>query len=85
MAHKYFIVNLLIRAGEYEKSGISLIQAEDEMKAGKLALEGECHYDLENVYWENGGVYDAQGEFFYRVKSCKEVPAEHVPVLLQYI
>jgi hypothetical protein len=84
---KYFIVKLVIQAGEYEKSCHKLIQAESEESADEKALLGECHGSIEDgtAEWTKSGIVDLGGEFHYSIFSCKEVKAEDVNVLSNYL
>ncbi|MGE4843326.1 MULTISPECIES: hypothetical protein [Buttiauxella] len=78
----HFMVVLKIQAGEYIKSTQSLIAADDEASAVRIAIEGEAHGDLD---WDDNGAYDLGGEFHYSMKRVKRVLPEHLDILHAYI
>jgi hypothetical protein len=83
----HYLVTLDIRSGEYEKLSRKLICADDEIAAGRAAIESEMHHDVgEGAEWEDDcNLTDAHGEFHYRVKSVVPVLAPHVWVLQTYM
>jgi len=82
---KFYYIDVKIISGEYELSSASLRAAEDEDEAKRSALLGECHYDEEDLEWDDGGVYDCGGEFHYKVRSCQLVAPEDVETLSNYM
>lgn len=60
-----FLVHLQLQLGEYEKSSIHIVKAEDCKKAGKIAPEGECHNEPDfSEFPENDAVWDG---IWYRI------------------
>lgn len=64
---------------------MQLIASETEAHACQTALLSECRDEAKALNFEDGGVYDLGGEFFYKVKSCKPVPPQDVEILLRYL
>lgn len=83
----YYVVNIKIQTGEYEKNSLVLLQALNKVEAEKEALLAECHGEIDvTAEWtQNGGIADLGWEFHYSIGSCKEVKAEHVGILTEYI
>lgn len=81
---KTFLVKLDIRAGEYEKTSICLVEAETAERAGDYAIHGEAH-DPESLDWSCGGAYDLGGEFHYSVSSTTELNAVEAKVFLDHL
>ena len=80
----YYIV-IEILSGEYAKDTASLVIADHEDEAQRIALLGECHDDEEDLEWSARGVYDCGGEFHYAVHSCTQVAAKDVAVMKKYM
>lgn len=80
-----YIVTLLLRLGEYEKSTVQLIKAASEDDAGYDALCGETHnepltraeYNEGDEWWDDCSIYE--------VHSIKVVAPEHVDTLKLYL
>ena len=80
-----YIVTLLLRLGEYEKSTQQLIEAASEDDARYIALCGETHnepltradYDNGEEWWDDCYIYEAHG--------VKVVTPEHVNILKLYL
>ena len=78
-----FLVHLQRQLGEYEKSSIHIVKAEDCKKAGKIAPEGECHNEPDfSEFPENDAVWDGI-EFIYRISSIVEIKSDQLFVLEQ--
>jgi hypothetical protein len=80
----YYVV-IEILAGEYALSTSSLVTADSEDEAKRIALLDECHYDEEDLEWSKRGIYDCGGQFHYAVHSCTQVAAEDVAVMEKYM
>lgn len=80
-----YIVTLLLRLGEYEKSTQQLIEAASQDDAEYTALCGETHnepltrveYDRGDEWWDDCSIYEVQG--------VKVVAPEHVNILKLYM
>ena len=83
MSENYFIVKIVCRNGEYEHSSVKLVASDTEANASQTALLNECRDEVEALNFEDGGVYDLGGEFFYQVRSCQPVPPEDAEILLR--
>lgn len=81
---KYWIVNIQVQAGEYQKHVTKLVEAETESQASRNAIEGEAHTELEWI-----GDYEAteaNWSFNYQTKSVKPVKDEKdLTVLKEYL
>lgn len=53
--------------------------------ACQTALISECAGEVEQLSFEDGGVYDYNGENHYSVRSCVEVAPEDVATLQRYL
>lgn len=80
-----YLVSLNIRIGDAVKYKDKLVYATDESGACRLAIETDCHQDINDDSWEDGSVYDLHGEICYSVKKCQRILPEHAPVLLSYM
>ena len=78
----YFLVNLKIFSGEYEKSSKHLVQAKDEKSALKVAFDWEKHHDDAEI---TDDTCDDNGEFVYRANSIVEVDGMDVNILKKYL
>lgn len=85
MSENYFIVKIVCQNGEYEHSSVKLVASDTEANASQTALLNECRDEVEALNFEDGGVYDLGGEFFYQVRSCQPVPPEDAEILLRYL
>lgn len=81
---KTFLVKLDIRAGEYEKTAMTLIEAENAVLAGDYAIHGEAH-GPEVLDWDDRGAYDLGGEFHYSVSSTHELNAVESEVFRDHL
>ena len=78
-----FLVHLQLPLGEYGKSSIHIVKAEDCKKAGKISLEGECHNEPDfSDFSENDAVWDGI-EFIYRISSIVEIKSDQLFALEQ--
>ena len=78
---KYYIVKLNILLGEYEKSSIHLVNAENDTSAILKALQGESHHD-------DAGDVDGtwmDGDMNYKVSSAHVVDTADVATLKHYL
>ncbi|CAL9976763.1 hypothetical protein VPHK449_0019 [Vibrio phage K449] len=81
---KTFLVTLTIQAGEYEKSAITLVEAETKELAVDFAIHGEAH-SPESLDWDANGAYDLGGEFYYSVRSAAELNAAETEVFNNHL
>lgn len=83
----YYLVNLEIQIGEFEKNRTVFLQAASHEEAQEKALWGECHGSKDDGTAEEveGGISDMNFEFCYRVKGWKLVEPEDVPTLKRYL
>nr|QIM12825.1 hypothetical protein p33_00313 [Escherichia coli] len=85
MSEKHFIVKIQNRNGDHENSYVRLLVSDCEKNACQTALISECHGELEQLSFEDGGVYDYNGENHYSVRSCVEVAPEDVATLQRFL
>ncbi|HFW0061632.1 TPA: hypothetical protein ACIPBB_003053 [Salmonella enterica subsp. diarizonae serovar 61:l,v:z35] len=85
MSVNHFIVKIMCRNVEYEHTSVELIASDNEANASQTALLNECRSEVDALNFEDGGVYDLGGEFFYQVKSCQPVPPHDAEIMLRYL
>lgn len=85
MKNQHYFVTLKLTLGEFEKYTTSIVTAENEEEAKRVALEGECH-DRPFIFNEDPDVCDdgATG-MIYEVCECRLIPQEDLAVLRKYI
>ena len=76
-----FVVKLIIRSGVAEKISTSLVNADNEVSAGEIAIENEAHDTLD---WGDGGAYDLGGDYFYCVYDVKPISTADYNVIKKY-
>jgi len=80
-----FLVTINILVGGYEKTNRVLVDAENEEKAGRLALFLECHACWQDVEIVDGSAFDMGGEFVYSVSEICKVPVCDARILEKYL
>tara|TARA_R110000824_G_scaffold136207_1_gene299776 strand:- start:408 stop:680 length:273 start_codon:yes stop_codon:yes gene_type:complete len=87
MKIKQYIVTLLIRNGEYEKSADTLRTAETPEAATRAAQLGQCHHKIGEgaQFLPNGSLEDAYGELVYEPKNVVLVEPGDVATLAKYL
>ncbi len=85
MSEKHFIVKIQNRNGDHEKSYVRILVSDCEKNVCQTALISECAGEVEQLSFEDGGVYDYNGENHYSVRSCVEVAPEDVATLQRYL
>ena len=84
MSEKHFIVKIQNRNGDHEKA-MFVYSSAIVRKMRQTALISECAGEVEQLSFEDGGVYDYNGENHYSVRSCVEVAPEDVATLQRYL
>jgi hypothetical protein len=82
----YFYVRLDMQIGEFRKTTSHLIEAPDEVNAGRFALAnesvGKARFCDE---YPNTRFWDAGDQMAYEVTSIREVPFEELSTLCNYM
>lgn len=85
---KKFAVTVAIQTGGYEKSTLTLVEAEHGPAAERAALLAECHADIgEGAEWVEGetSISDCNGDFIYSVSRVREITDEEYALLKEYL
>ena len=77
----FFVVTLILKIDGQEKSSVALIKADTKKEAQKIALEGECHGEIE---WTGEDSCEDMGNI-YEVFSVKEVAENEIEVIKKYL
>ncbi len=82
-----YIVKVLILTNGYEKTVTKLVYATNEENAGRDALVGECHGDIDDgtAQWDGDCIHDLMDEFIYKVKRVTQVDDSDILTLRKYL
>lgn len=70
---QHYLVRLSLLMDEYDKHTVDVVLAASAKDAMRDALMGECHNECD-MQADGRSCYDG-GEFFYKVLSCRPIPA----------
>lgn len=79
---KTYLVKLYVQAGEYEKSAVHLVVANNESEAVDRAIEDEAHSE---PIEEGRYTYEDDYSFGYSLRSVTEVDPQDIAVLNKYL
>lgn len=91
MSKNMYVVDLYLISGETEKSTVSLVEADDDREAERIALEGELHCDIGSgaEIHDDGKAYvyatDLYGEWMYKIKNVTPVLKEDEESLRRFL
>ena len=83
MKNQHYFVTLELTLGEFEKYTSTIVTAENEEEAKRVALEGECH-ERPIFKWQDACEDGATG-MIYEVFECRLILQEDLAVLRKYI